>query len=186
MRLFIGVDLPTKIKQALLEFQSELRHLGVNGSWKSQDSLHITLEFLGELDSTMIPVLTETLTKVASNYSSFELNLGGVGGFPSLKRPHTLWTALNGGLTELNRLRDDLHLELKKKGFELEERQFKPHITLVSRPKLDNIDLSVVHIKKLGEFRVAEVVLFESRAIGGKRVYIDLYRADLETSGFLN
>jgi len=68
----------------------------------------------------------------------------------------------------------------------LEERQFKPHITLVSRPKLDNIDLSVVHTKQLGEFRVAEVVLFESRAIGGKRVYIDLYRADLETSGFLN
>lgn len=182
MRLFMGVDLPTEIKQALLGFQSELRLLGVNGSFKSQDNFHITLEFLGELDDSKIPALTDTLSKVASNYKPFELNIVGLGAFPTFKRPHTLWTAVNGCLTELNRLRDDLHHELKNKGFELDERQFKPHITLVSRPKLDNIDFSVVQTKKLGEFMVTEVVLFESRAIRGKRVYVDLYRAGLETS----
>ena len=62
-----------------------------------------------------------------------------------------------------------------------EERQFKPHITLASRPKIDNINLSFVQAKKLGEFMVEELVLFESRVIDGKRVYIDLFRAALET-----
>jgi len=183
MRLFVGVDLPAEIKQTILKFQSELRHLGVNGFWKSLDNLHITLEFLGELEPDKISALTETLTKVASNYKPFRLTIGGLGAFSSLKQPHTLWTAVSGSLTELNRLRYDLHHELKIKGFELDERQFKPHITLASRPKLDNIDFSVVRSKILGEFMVEEFVLFESRAIRGKRVYTDLYRAGFETTG---
>jgi len=183
MRLFVGVDLPAEIKQVLLEFQSELRLLGVNGSFKSQDNFHITLEFLGELDYNKIPELIETLTKVVSNYKPFEINIVGIGAFPSFKQPHTLWTAVNGSLTELNKLRDDLHRELKNKGFVLDERQFKPHITLASRPKLENIDFSVFHAKRLGEFMVTEVVIFESRTIAGKRVYADLYKAGFETSG---
>jgi len=86
MRLFVGVDLPAEIKQVLLEFQSELRLLGVNGSFKSQDNFHITLEFLGELDYNKIPELIETLTKVVSNYKPFEINIVGIGAFPSFKQ----------------------------------------------------------------------------------------------------
>ena len=179
MRLFIGVDLSAEIKQALLDFQSELRLLGVKGSFKSQDNFHITLEFLGELDDTKVSAVNETLLKVASNCNPFELNIVGLGAFPSFKRPHTLWTAVNGSLTELNSLRDDLHHELKNKGFKLDERQFKPHITLASRPNLENIDFSLVQTKKLGEFMVTEVVLFESRAIQRKRIYEDIYRVSL-------
>ena len=181
MRLFVGVDLPGEIKQTLLEFQSELRQLGVNGSWKSVDNLHITLEFLGELENDKISALTETITKVANNVKPFGLTTGGLGAFPSLKRSHTLWTSVSGDLLNLNQLKDTLHYELKDRAFKLEERQFKPHITLASRPKTDNIDLSIVQVKKLGEFMVEELVLFESRVIDGKRVYIDLFRAALET-----
>lgn len=186
MRLFVGVDLPAEIKQALFEYQSELKFLGVNGSWKSQDNLHITLEFLGELDRTIIPALTLTLLKVANSFRPFELNISGLGAFPSFKRPHTLWTAVDGSLTELNRLRDDLHGELLNTDFRLDERKFKPHITLASRPKLDNIDLSIFHTKQLGEFRVEDVVLFESKAINGRMVYTGLYRASLEKSELTN
>lgn len=179
MRLFIGLDLPAEIKQALLDYQSELRSLGVNGSFKSQDNFHITLEFLGELDEDKIPALNEVLSKVASHYKPFDLNITGVGAFPSFKRPNTLWTAVKGCLNELNGLRNELHRELQTKGFKLDDRQFKPHITIASRPKIDTIDFSVVQTKKLGEFMVAEVVLFESRAVRGKRVYVSLFKAGL-------
>ncbi|MDR3601930.1 MAG: RNA 2',3'-cyclic phosphodiesterase [Desulfosporosinus sp.] len=181
MRLFVGVDLPAKMKQALLEFQFELRQLGVDGLWKSLDNFHITLEFLGEVDYNKISMLIEILTQVASNYKPFELTIGGLGAFPSLKQPHTLWTAVNGSLTELNQLKEVLHHELKTKGFELDERLFKPHITLASRPKLNNSDFSVVWTRSLGNYMVSEVVLFESKALRGKRVYTDLHRAGFGT-----
>ncbi|MHB8074134.1 RNA 2',3'-cyclic phosphodiesterase [Desulfosporosinus fructosivorans] len=183
MRIFVGIDLPAQIKQDLVRLQSELRLLGVNGGWKSLDNLHITLEFLGELDPNKIVVLAETLKQVASNYKPFALTISGLGAFPSLKRPHTLWTAVSGDLIELNQLRNELHHELKSKGFELDEREFKPHVTLASRPKFDSIDFSIVGAKISGEFMVSEIVLFESRGIGGKIVYTDLHRAGFETAG---
>ena len=181
MRLFIGIELPAEIKQTLHEFQSEQRQLGINGAWKSLDNLHITLEFLGEIDLDKIPVLTETLTKVASNYGPFGLTIGGLGAFPSLNKPHTLWTAVGGNLTDLNSLKDELHRELKIKGFKLDERQFRPHITLASRIKLNNVDLYGIRTKILGEFIVVDVTLFESRPIHGKIVYIDLHKASFRT-----
>lgn len=179
MRLFIGIDLPEELKKALLAFQSELKEMGVKGSWKAQENLHITLEFLGELEPRTLPILTETLTQVVRNHQPFSLNVGGLGAFPSFKRPHTVWTSISGGLMELNELKDELHYELALKGFGLEDRTFKPHLTLASRPELADLDLSSAQTKKLGEFHVEEVVLFESKAIHGKRIYTDLVRARL-------
>lgn len=186
MRLFVGINLPNEIKQTLLEFQTELRQLGVKGSWKSQENFHITLEFLGELDQNIIPKLTETLSKVARNHKPFKLNIGGLGAFPSMIRPHTLWTGVTGSINELNRLKNEIHIKLAENGFVLEDRKFKPHITLASRPKLDDIDIIVVQAKKLGEFMVAEIVLFESTARGGKRIYSDLLKICLNTTPVLH
>jgi len=179
MRLFVGIDLPNEINHTLIDLQCELRRLGVNALWKSPENFHITLEFLGELEASNIEALTETLNKVATNNRNFKLNIGGLGGFPTLNRPHTLWTAVGGSLTELNQLQNSIHNELSKYGFVLEKRRFKPHITLASRPKLEGIDLYEVHSKKLGDFMVAEIVLYESRTINGKIIYKDIRRISL-------
>lgn len=180
MRLFVGIDLPEEIKKALLAFQSELKELGIKGSWKAQENFHITLEFLGEIEPDMLPILRETLSQVARNHQSFSLSIGGLGAFPSWKRPHTVWTSVGGGLKELNKLRDELHQELAPKGFVLEDRPFKPHLTLASRPELEHLDLAAVQTKLLGEFLVTEVVLFESKAVRGKRVYTHLFEESLK------
>ncbi|MPM57824.1 RNA 2',3'-cyclic phosphodiesterase [bioreactor metagenome] len=179
MRLFIGIDLPEELKRELLGFQTELKTLGVKGLWKAQDNFHITLEYLGELDPSTVPLLSETLSQVARKHPSFRLNVGGLGSFPSFKRPHTLWTSVGGSLKELNILRDELHHELAQKRFALEDRPFKPHLTLASRPELDGLDTASAQAKQLGEFVVAEVVLFESKVIRGKRIYTHIFEERL-------
>jgi len=135
---------------------------------------------LGELDLSNIQILTNRLTKVAENSKSFKVDIGGLGGFPNIKRPHTLWTAIGRSLPELKKLRNELHNELANWGLVLEERKYKPYISLASRPKLEGIDLSEVLFKKLGEFIIVEVVLFESKVINGSIVYNDLHRASLK------
>ncbi len=182
MRLFIGIELPSELKESLLRFQSEIKSLGVSGSWKSQGNFHITLEFLGEQEQEKITLLKEILSKAARDNQPFKLSLGGIGAFPSFKRPHTLWTALNGSLDELNRLREEIHSDLTKNGFTLENRQFKPHITLASRPMFEESNLSDVRTKILGEFTVNGVALFESSVIRGKRTYTVLHNASLGNS----
>lgn len=182
MRLFIGIELPSELKESLVQFQKELKSLGVSGSWKSQENFHVTLEFLGELEREKIALLNEILSRAAKDNQPFKLSLGGIGAFPSFERPHTLWTALGGSLNDLNRLRDEIHNDLSKSGFTLENRQFKPHITLASRPSLENANLSTILTKMLGEFTVNEVALFESSVIRGKRTYIVLHYASLGNS----
>lgn len=183
MRLFIGIDLPEELRLAIYQFQSELRQLGVRGSWKVPKNLHITLEFLGELEPHTILPLQKALVKVAAHHLPFSLSIGGLGVFPSWKRPHTLWTAVSSGFDALHKVRDELHQELTHQGFVLENRPFKPHLTLASRPELDAQAVSTVAKKVLGTFQVTELILFESKAIRGQRVYTALFRAPLQTSG---
>jgi 2'-5' RNA ligase len=179
MRLFIGIDLPEDLKKRLLAFQAELKELGIRGSWKARENLHITLEFFGEVEPNVIPILTKTMTQVAKNHRAVSLNVGGLGAFPSWRRPHTMWTAVRGELMNLNEIRDELHRELVQKGIALEDRLFKPHLTLASRPEVDRVDLASVQSKKIGEFIVKEIVLFESKAISGKRIYTHFFEETL-------
>ncbi len=171
MRLFVGIDLPKKLKQTLVGFQSELRQIGVKASWKSPENFHLTLEFLGELRPSSVPIIVKALIKGAEESKPFHLSVGGFGAFPSLARPRVLWTGMGGSLTKLNVLQANLHQELLKSGFTLENRDFKSHITLASRPELPKIDLLSVKEKLLGEFLVSDFALIESREICGKRIY---------------
>ncbi len=179
MRVFMGIDLPAALKQVLCEFQAEIKDLGVKGSFKSQENFHITLEFLGEIDPAAKPVLMDVLSCVVRKHRPFLLHIGGIGAFPSFRRPHTLWTAVDGDLRELNKLRDELHDELENRGFVLEKRTFRPHLTIVSHPRLGVADLSSIRTKQLGEFLVVEVILFESKLNEGKRIYEALHTVGL-------
>lgn len=51
MRLFIAIAFPDKIKDRLKAGMDDLRRQGVRASWSRRENLHLTLEFLGELDS---------------------------------------------------------------------------------------------------------------------------------------
>lgn len=171
MRLFVGIDLPKKIKQTLVGFQSELQLLGVKASWKSQENFHLTLEFLGELEPSSLSKIGKALIKGAAQSKPFHLSIGGLGAFPSLARPRVLWIGMGGSLTELNALQANIHQELLKSGVTLENRDFKSHITLASRPELHKNDFSSVMGKQFGEFSVSEFALIESKEIRGKRIY---------------
>lgn len=179
MRLFIGIDLPDTIKENLFVFQTNLKTMGLHGAWKSKDTLHITLEFIGEIPTESIPKLIQILKNCVSNKKQFKLNIRGLNAFPSFKQPHTIWVGVVRNLKTLEAIWNELHSELKKNGFTLQKSYFKPHITLLSRPKHFDFDLSVLPIGKLGDFIVSEIILFESKVENGKRVYVDLYRATL-------
>ena len=167
----MGIDLPKQLKQTLVEFQSELQQLGVKAFWKSQGNFHLTLEFLGEIESGRVPVIHNALIKGAEKSKPFHLSVGGLGAFPSLARPRVLWTGINGSLTELNILQTNIHHELLESGFNLENRDFKSHITLASRPELPKMNFLSFNGKLFGEFLVSDLAIIESKVIRGKRIY---------------
>lgn len=180
MRVYIGVDLPAYVKQSLLESQSQLKELGLKGSWKPAEYFHITLEFLGELSPESIPLLIRIVDTAIAGKKAFRLTIDQFGAFPSFHHPHTLWAGVGGSVRKLNQIQNDLHAELKNNGFELQQAPFKPHISLLSRPHEMLHNLASFSLKRPGRFTVSEVIIFESKVADGKRVYPALHRARLK------
>jgi len=143
--------------------------------WKENgrlpSSFIITLEFLGEFPDEVLPLLSQVLNTVAGTNKAFKLQLEAIGCFPSWSRAHTLWVGAGGNLRQLNLLWSGLHSELEKNGFKLQHSAFIPHITLLSRPQLPLPDPDKLPLVKSLRFKVTELILFESKAVDGRRVY---------------
>lgn len=184
MRLFIGIDIPETIRNSLAGLQNELKKRGIQGSWKYMGNFHVTLEFLGETNSSAIPVLAGVMQKAAGIQKMFSLSIGGIDAFPSLRNPKILWTGIHGDLTALHQVHDSLHAELTRHHFQVEERKFMPHITLASRLKPGSFDFSGIDHQDLGEFSVKELVLYDSKQELGKRIYTGVERVRLEIRDF--
>jgi len=179
MRLFIGIDLPNHVKLSLFKSQLRLKKLGVKGSWKAPEDFHITMEFLGDFPPEFVPALIQILNTVVTDKRIFRLHIGNIGAFPSFQRAQVLWAGVGGAVEKLDEIWSELHGELGTAGFSLQKAPFRPHITLLTRPKALVPGLDAFRLRVTGKFIVTELVLFESKVEDRKRVYPHLYCAVL-------
>ncbi len=123
MRLFVAIDLPEELKQRIGALQGGLP----DAHWSRPDLAHITLSFLGEVSEADMMDLGVALGKIIS--PEFTLKLDGVGVFGNAKRPRILWAGAEHS-PALFHLQQKVANVATKQGLKLEERRFKPHVTL--------------------------------------------------------
>ena len=129
MRLFIAINLPKKERMRLHRAARTLRERELPVRWVEPDRYHLTLKFLGDVRSELEEKVVETMERVASSTEPFEIQLGGFGAFPTIRRPRVLWAGVEAS-PELRCLKQDLEWGLAEHGFERETRAFHPHLTL--------------------------------------------------------
>ncbi len=125
MRLFIAINLSDKIKAALVDAQNEMYDGGVRGSFTSEENLHLTLAFLGEVPDAE-PV-TEALSRVS--FTPFELRPEGLGCFGDL------WWAGMRNSPPLAALARRIRFALAEGGIPFDRKRFSPHVTLIRRAR---------------------------------------------------
>ena len=123
MRLFVAIDIPEELKQRIGALQGGLP----DAHWSRPDLAHITLSFLGEVSEADMLDLGVALGKIIS--PNFTLKLEGVGVFGNTKRPRILWAGVEQS-PALFHLQQKVTNVALKQGLQLEDRRFKPHITL--------------------------------------------------------
>ncbi|MEI7643839.1 MAG: RNA 2',3'-cyclic phosphodiesterase [Chloroflexales bacterium] len=128
MRLFIGIDLPPPVRAALAEAQLRLRRHAPAVRWAAVTGMHLTLQFLGEVEACRAPDLLAALADIPAPTCS--LRLGCLGAFPSAARPRILWVGLVGDLAALGDLQHAVIEATQPLGFTPEDRPFAPHLTL--------------------------------------------------------
>ncbi len=100
--------------------------------WTPADNLHLTLRFLGDTDPARVGDLCRGMDGVCAEAPAFELQLAGLGAFPSVDRPRVLWAGVGGsGVPALHRLQKAMEGVMCELGWPSERgKAFHPHLTL--------------------------------------------------------
>jgi 2'-5' RNA ligase len=129
MRLFLAVEFDQTLKRALREATAPLRALLPDAGWVAEDRLHLTLKFLGEQPETLIEPLTAAVRDIAGRHWPVPMRLGGVGGFPDLRRPRVIWVGI-APTPKLELLQNDIEETCSTLGVEVDGKPFRPHLTV--------------------------------------------------------
>ena len=127
-RLFVGLELPASCKTTLLSLNPHLTGL----RWVVAEQLHLTLSFLGNVDTLAEDRLREALNEV--RVPPFFLPIYGVGVFNVHGQPSVVWAGVGKGHPHLFLLHRRIQDAALHAGLEPDLRPFHPHIT-IGRPK---------------------------------------------------
>jgi len=168
MRCFVAVELDAALRDPLVCLLREQLPPTRDVRWCTEQQLHVTLKFLGEVRDSQLSAVCDAVAAAAARVEPFPLRLTGLGCFPSPRNPRVLWYGVEdkvGGCARWLELADPLFEEL---GFPCEAREFHAHVTLgrsKSSPGSSILRrlLEEVTAPPTREMTVGQVVLFESR-----------------------
>ncbi len=129
-RAFLGLPLPAPIRANLSAAQAPFREAGVRASWVPEENFHLTLCFLGNISHDDVVALDEAVSDSLAEHDALQLALGGIGAFPSARRPAVVWNGVEVLQGNPAGLYETLSAVVADFGIPLERRAFQPHVTL--------------------------------------------------------
>jgi len=164
LRAFVAVALDDPARVALAEIIASLRRGPGGGDvrWVRPENLHVTLCFLGNAAPARLAELATGLRAAAAGLHPFALRLGAVALFPSPRRPRVVSCEV-GPVAPLAQLARTVHAAASRCGFALEERAFRPHLTLGRVRQRKRISVTASVTPPPHAVPVDEIVLYRSR-----------------------
>ena len=163
LRAFLAVEIGEGARRAVAAAAERLARevRGREVRWAPPESYHLTLRFLGEISAEQAARVAARVAEAVAPLAPFELRLGELVAFPSLRRPRVLAASVEpeAPLAELARRVEAATL---RAGLSPEARAFRPHLTLGRVRDRAHPDLRAAGPLASEPFRVAEVVLFRS------------------------
>jgi len=182
-RIFIAVKVEPEETLSVMISSMKSRLDSEKIKWVDSENLHLTLSFLGDTDEKKINLIHEMLRKQCGGSGNFEFIIIGLGVFKSLANPRVIWTGIESSerLLELNRL---VVNGLGNIGFVMEDRPFKPHLTIGRIKYLQDKTVLKTFVEKyqnkeIQKAKVQELILYESILLPSGAVYKPLYKVEL-------
>ncbi|NWF94686.1 MAG: RNA 2',3'-cyclic phosphodiesterase [Candidatus Thorarchaeota archaeon] len=128
IRAFLSVDIENEALLARIEYlQRKLDTGAARLKLVEHDNIHFTLRFLGDISEAVAQRMHEELSKV--RFSPFNIDIAGVGAFPSVKRPNVVWIGVRSNMDRLEAIKQDIDNRLAEFGLG-PERKFAAHATI--------------------------------------------------------
>lgn len=157
-RCFVSIDLPKAVKDYLTSQQTP----GIYWiQWMKPGNMHITLNFLGDLNGPEIENAKKIISSVASQWSNFFVRLGRV-----RQERDMLWI-MPGESKEIEALQEELRGQLKHSRLgKRERRSYQPHILLAKSKTGRFMKWRPENFQPV-EFEVRAINLYESELTPG-------------------
>src|SRR3989344_482972 len=135
MRCFVAIDLDPELRSGVEDLQKGLK--GFDVKLVEPYNLHFTLKFLGEVDNETLERITSKLAEIASKFEPFEIDIKGVGCFPSENFIRVVWVG-SDKLSDLQlAVNDSLNiLDKEIKAFANKNKSYKISQMIVNAIKL--------------------------------------------------
>jgi 2'-5' RNA ligase len=165
VRAFVAVLLPEALRSRLAREIDALRLHAPGVAWVAAENLHVTLKFLGSVDEPRTAEIGAALERAAT-VPAFDVDVRGLGAFPSATRARVLWAGAPGA-PAFARLAEGIDRALTALGFPPEARGFTPHVTLgrVREPRRNDAlaaALEAAATRDFGTLRIDRVSLMRS------------------------
>ena len=168
MRLFVGVAISMESVRAVAAVAEAMRAAaGPEGPpvrWVPPASYHVTLKFLGEARSEVVPALRDAVGEALAGEGPFTFRARGAGAFPALDRARVLWVGVDDPEGRLARLAAACDEAAARLGFRRERRAFHPHVTIGRLRQVANVESLVLPCteQECSDTRATSVILYES------------------------
>jgi 2'-5' RNA ligase len=167
LRTFIAVSIPEDVRTRALAAAKQLAAVAPDVKWVEPQSLHWTLQFLGNVDQREIGEICAAVAEAALEHEPFDLEICGAGAFPSPDRPRTLWLGVGQGADQMIALQGSIERSLEPLGFRGEARRYTPHLTIGrpgrgAPPRELAAELIALADFQAGTMLVDEVVVYSS------------------------
>lgn len=185
IRTFVAVEMSEAVRAAAAKVIRRLGKCDAGIRWVEPENMHLTLKFLGEVNTLEIPDVCRAVEQAVAEVPGFSLDVAGVGAFPKIERPRTIWLGVTQGAEELAGLQKQIEKSLKKLGYPPDNRRFSPHLTVgrvkKAGPELDELSELVKSLsdRAVGTSAVDEVTVFSSELTREGPVYQALSHASL-------
>lgn len=173
MRAFVAIEISNEdIIRSIKNLQSKIN---INARPVEPKNFHFTLQFLGEISEDLSQKIIHALHTI--KFSSFNVNLKGLGAFPRSKSPRIIWigTDVEGGKM-LIRLAKKVEKALEPLGL-FPDKLFKPHITIFRiKKKIGDItkEMDAQKLEEFGWQKVTSIKFKKSELTPNGPIYTDL------------
>ncbi len=160
IRAFIAIAVPESVLKSCQDIMAQLRGLNLQGRFAKTGSIHLTLQFLGNIEEDPIVGIAQVLKQAGREVAPFDLQVGRLGVFPQLANPRVVWIGAEP-VDELMTLQSKIQRGLESLGFPRERSDFHPHLTLLRLKSRKNLGGLREYLQAEGPHQQAGVIQVE-------------------------
>jgi RNA 2',3'-cyclic 3'-phosphodiesterase len=142
VRLFVAVRPPETALAQLADLVQRLRAEAPELTWTTPAQWHLTLVFLADVADQRVPELERRLGSAAARHGRERLSIAGGGCFGD----RVLFAKLTGDVDALRRLAASVQAAARRSGLDVEDRRYRPHLTLARGRRGADVRALVPHL----------------------------------------